>query len=247
MSEPWNIKPELTRQVDFITTFIIFCEDEVSEPIYFKYFETPLIKVNPIKRQKSKMSNVINAICYCEQNGLMEAEKPLNCSDTQVWCVYDRDIEENESAIKEGNVSFNEALKTANSRGIKVAWSNDSFELWVLLHFECIDVRDSRYKNRVTYYEKLTEIFKSLPNPNTDLVAALKHPSFNYKQDFKHENNFRNIVRKELVERTQEAIKRAKEIEYFHSYHSKSNHEKSPCTFVHYLVEELIRKGGKKI
>ncbi len=247
MIESWNIKPEFTRQVDFLTTFIIFCEDEVSEPIYFKYFETSLIKVNPIKKQKSKMSNVFNAICYCEQNGLMEAEMSLNCSDTQVWCVYDRDIEESESAIIQGNVDFNEAIKTANNRGIRVAWSNDSFELWVLLHFEDIDITDSRYKNRLAYYGRLTEIFKSLPNPNEDLIAALKHSSFSYKQDFKHENNFRNIVRNELVVRTQKAIERAKAIENFHSASIKPSHEKSPCTFVHYLVEELIRIGRKEI
>jgi hypothetical protein len=247
MIEPWDIRPEITRQVDFLSTFIIFCEDEVSEPIYFKYFETSLIKVNPIKKQKSKMSNVIKAICYCEQNGLMESESSLNCSDTQVWCVYDRDIEETESDILQGNVDFDEAIRTANGRGIKVAWSNDAFELWVLLHFEDIDITDSRYKNRLTYYERLTEIFKSLPNPNEDLVAALKHPSFSYKQDFKHENNFRNIVRNEIVARTKKAIERAKIIEAFHSTNAKSSHEKSPCTFVHCLVEELIRLGGKDV
>ena len=43
MDEPWNIKKEDTRQADSKPNFIIFCEDEVSEPIYFKYFETEKI------------------------------------------------------------------------------------------------------------------------------------------------------------------------------------------------------------
>ena len=39
MKEPWNIKEDDTRTADSLPIFIIFCEDEVSEPIYFKYFE----------------------------------------------------------------------------------------------------------------------------------------------------------------------------------------------------------------
>ena len=59
---------------------------------------------------------------------------------TRIWCVYDRDKEETPAKLSKGNISFDESIKTANSNGIKVAWSNDAFELWILLHFEEIDV-----------------------------------------------------------------------------------------------------------
>ena len=71
--------------------------------------------------------------------------------------------------------------------------------------------------------------------------------SFNYKQDLKHEKNFRNIVRNEIVARTNDAIKRAKILENKFSDINIQDHEKSPCTLVHHLVEELIRVGKKKI
>lgn len=248
MNEPWNIKSEYTRQADSLPTFIIFCEDEISEPIYFKYFETSLIKVNLIKNQKSKFANVRKAISYCETNELMVIKDgllSLQSENTQVWCVYDRDVEETNEKIKLGNIDFDEAIEIAKAKGFNVAWSNDSFELWILLHFESIDISNVLFKNRETYYERLTDIFKSLTNPNQDLVNALKHPTFSYKQDFKHENNFRNIVRTEIIGKTNDAIARAKELEKYHSAYNIPNHDKSPCTLVHHLVEELIRLGGK--
>ena len=218
-------------------------------PIYFKYFETSKIKVNPIPNQKSKIDNVFKAICYCKDNGLMEIIDGLpylQCDNTQVWCVFDRDIEENVSENLKGNTSFDESIETAKARGFNVAWSNDAFELWILLHFEDVDF-NSINKNRKVFYDRLTELFKSIPNPNIDLAKALNHSSFNYKQDCKSENNFRNIVRSEIVSKTKDAIARAKSLDELHSNPSKPHHEKSPCTMVHKLVEELIRLGGKEI
>jgi hypothetical protein len=46
-NKPWEIKVDDTRELNNLYTFIIFCEDEVSEYIYFKWFETSLIKINP--------------------------------------------------------------------------------------------------------------------------------------------------------------------------------------------------------
>jgi hypothetical protein len=249
MIEPWNIKQEDTRQADSLPTFIIFCEDEVSEPFYFSYFETPLIKVNPIKNQKSKIDNVLNAIEYCDKYGLMELKDNLLClqnKEIQVWCVFDRDIETNVSEIPKHNISFNMSIDNAIRSGFKVAWSNDAFELWILLHFEDIDVMNENYKSRKTYYERLTEIFKSLPLPNEDLSKALSHQSFSYKKDCKSKNNFKDIVLNEIVSKTEYAIKRAKILEEYHNASTKPDHEKSPCTLVHHLVEELIILGRKE-
>lgn len=250
MFEPWNLKTEDIRIEDSLPTFIIFCEDEVSEPFYFKYFETPKIKINTIEKQKNMFDNVINAICHCQDRGVMgikDGELCILADEVHVWCVFDRDIEETDIKEKKGNISFNESIKTAESKGMKVAFSNDAFELWILLHFEEIDPSDDKYTRRETYYEKLTEIFKTHPNPNIDLIKALAHNSFNYKQDLKHKNNFINIVRKEIVGNTRIAIERAKNLVEFHNIEGKQNHEKSPCTLVYLLVEDLIRLGEKEL
>lgn len=250
MTNPWEIKQTDERTADSLTTFIIFCEDEVSEPIYFKFFETSKIKVNPIKRQKSMMDNVINAICHCKDNNLFEEVDGKECAckpGNQVWCVFDRDLEETEEKQKKGNVTFDESIKTALSHGIKLAWSNDSFELWVLLHFENVDAENAKNKNRQTYYDRLTEIFKNIKNPNEDLLKVLNYKGYSYKESLKRENNFRNIVRPEIVKNTKKAIERAKELETKFSSPNLAEHEKSPYTLVHHLVEELIKYGGKEI
>jgi len=250
MIKPWEIKSSDIRVADNLPTFIIFCEDEVSEPTYFKFFETTKIKVNPIKKQDSKITNVIKTICYCQSNGLMQENDGLMFLETeniQIWCVFDRDIETNALEIQRENISFDESIVIANEKGFNVAWSNDAFELWILLHFEDVDLTNTEHKKRDFYYKRLTEIFKNLPDKNQNLINALKHGTFSYKKDLKSENNFRNIVRTEITGKTNDAITRAKIIEEHHTLLNLSNHDKSPCTLVHHLVEELIRLGGKTI
>jgi len=250
MSNPWDLKKSDERTADSLPTFIIFCEDEVSEPIYFKFFETSKIKVNPIRNQKSMMDNVVNAICHCKENDLLEETDGKLCvcaESNQVWCVFDRDFEETEEKQLRGNVLFDESIKTAESNGIRLAWSNDAFELWVLLHFEIIDFENPDYKKRQKYYDRLTDIFRNLPNPNADLVKVLHYGRYNYKSSLKSENNFRNIVRAEIVKNTYKAIERAKELELKYIPSGVPNHQKSPFTLVHKLVEELIQYGGKEM
>ena len=248
MGNPWEIKQSDERTADSLPTFIIFCEDDVSEPIYFKYFETAKIKVNPIRNQKSMMENVLNALCHCNENNLLEIKEDKTCvcrEGNQVWCVFDRDKEETLHKQKRGNITFNESIKTAQSNGIRLAWSNDAFELWILLHFETVNIEEPEYQNRQKYYDRLTEIFRNLPNPNEDLIKVLSYPEYSYKGKLKSENNFRNIVRAEIVKHTKNAIARAKEMEDKFEKLGLSDHEKSPFTLVHNLVEELIITGGK--
>lgn len=250
MINPWDIKPTDERTADTLPTFIIFCEDEICEPIYFKFFETSKIKVNPIKNQKNMMTNVLNAICHCKENNLFEEteEKLCVCRDgNQVWCVFDRDKEETEAKRLRGNVEFDESIKTACSNGIKLAWSNDAFELWILLHFEEINGSNEEFKDRTKYYERLTEIFKNIPSPNDDLKKVLQFAGYSYKNSLKSENNFRNIVRSEIINKTYQAIARAKELEQYYLESDLSEHKKEPYTRVHHLVEELIRLGEKEL
>jgi len=249
MTNPWEIKSDDKRTEDSLPTFIIFCEDQICEPIYFKYFETTKIKVNPIGNKKSKIENVTNALCHCRENDLMHNDNGvefLNAGDIHVWCVFDMDkgAEEDDEA---NNANFDLAVDGAVAKGFNVAWSNDSFELWILLHFEDVDVKDDDFKSREKYYERLTEIFRNLPNPNEKLSRAKTHASFGYKSDLKRERNFRNIVRPELEKRITSAINRARKIEKVYSDADQNHHQKSPLTLAHLLVEELINKGGKEI
>lgn len=247
MTEPWNLRKDDDRKEDSLPTFIIFCEDKVSEPEYLNLFNTDLISVSFIRNCGQHHKNVDFATEYCRKNDLLEIiddKEKLKIDDgAQVWCVFDRDKEPDDGK----DSSFSNSIDIASLKGFKLAWSNDSFELWILLHFEDVDASNVINNHRKTYYDRLTEVFKTIPNPNEDLGIAIRNPYFNYKDHFKNLKNFTNIVRSELFEKTKDAIERAKILEAHFKTLNIPNHEKSPCTMVHHLVEELIRLGGKRI
>ncbi len=244
---PQELRDPKRRKPNIEFNFIIFCEDEVSEPTYFKWFQTDDIRIKAIGNQKSNIDNVLNAIRYCKENELMEYQDGLLQfieNSTSVWCVFDRDKPETSN---DDDDRFNESIATAESKGINVAWSNDNFELWILMHFEDVDTNLPENQLRQTYYHRLTDIFKNLPEKNEDLIKALSHASFSYKKDLKRETNFRQIVRPELIPNTHLALQRAKTLESHHATPNKPNHQKAPCTMVHHLVEKLLETGRKEV
>ena len=119
----------------------------------------------PTPKQKSSFENVIRAISHCKKEGIVSEEQGEDWSlpeDSNVWCVFDRDKNIDEAQNERSNIEFDEAIALARRRGIKVAWSNDAFELWVLLHFEAVEITDNNIANRVTYYNRLTEVFRNI-------------------------------------------------------------------------------------
>lgn len=244
MEHPWDYKTDDSRQADTIINFIIFCEDEVSEPTYFKYFQTDKIKVNCIGNKKSMTKNIASAVLYCRQYNLFaqreEQEEEYIVDGTQVWCVYDRDKAIQNLELE--NIQFDISIQAAQNNGIKVAWSNDAFELWVLLHFETVDENDV---DRINYYNRLTDIFRNLPNPNLSLQRIMENPNFSYKANLKRQKEFILIVRPEIISKTAEAIQRAEDLENSYQGQNLHPHQKAPMTLVHHLVKELILHGGK--
>lgn len=249
MSNAWELKVDDKRSSDSLFTFIIFCEDEISEYYYFKWFETSLIKVNVIRKQKSMLTNLRKAITFCTESGILindGANYKLRKEGIELWCVYDRDIESNPAEIAEKDSEFNLSISLAQQNDINVAWSNDAFELWILLHLMDIDANIDDAKKRIYYYGVLTDYFKAKENPNPDLTKAIAHASFSYKKDLKSKNNFINIVRSEILPNTQKAIERS--IALYELHKTKVNHfEKKPCTTVHNLVIRLLDKGKQQI
>lgn len=249
MSNAWDLRVNDTRTADNLFTFVIFCEDEISEYYYFKWFETPLIKVNIIRKQKSMLTNIKKAITYCTDNGILifnNNKYNIGEEGIEIWCVYDRDIENNLNEITEKDNEFNLSIVLAENHDINVAWSNDAFELWILLHLMEIDPEIEDAKRRNYYYDILTEYFKNKENPNEELTKAKSHPSFSYKKDLKSKNNFIAVVREEILPHTNVAIARSQALAEIHK--NKINHfEKKPCTNVHKLVISLLEKGKQKL
>lgn len=248
-SGAWDLKVDDSRRADSLYTFIIFCEDEISEYHYFKWFETELIKVNVIRKQKSMLTNVKKAITYCTDNGILVYDGTKYSTENngiEIWCVYDRDVEENPSEIAENDNEFNLSIDLAFQNSINVAWSNDAFELWVLLHIMEIDHTITNSKKRKYYYDNLTEYFRNIQNPNIDLIKVLAHTTYSYKKDLKSKDNFINIVRSEILPYTNTAIARSEALVELHKS-TVNFYERKPCTLVHKLVIKLLEKGGKQI
>ncbi len=192
---PWDIKKDDSRKEDSIATYIIFCEDENDEPCYFRSFEIPKkLKVNAIPNQKQSRFNFLNTVSKCVEDGKMEfttqGYRIKEDVTENIWSVYDRDLENTDLtqiAHKE-DIDFTTAIHNANATGIQVAWSNDAFELWVLLHFDTIPTGTKLHRNEI--YQRLTDLFKNLKNPSEELALITANPNFYYKSQMKRRANF---------------------------------------------------------
>lgn len=240
--DPWDIQPELERIEDSKTLYILYCEDEVSEPIYFRSFINDKVFVSAIENQKSKRKNLINTISDCENEGrvifLENKYKTIEGLQDRIWCVYDRDVEsENwEDANVADHLEFTTAITTAVDIGFNVAWSNDAFELWILLHFEDIDSNVPVHRKHI--YNRLTQIFKDLDTEN----SYSSNPHFYYKDYFKKRDRFINYVLPHLKDETKRtaAIERATGLHANFEAKGLPYHHRNPCTKVYDLVELLL-------
>jgi hypothetical protein len=120
---------------------IIACEGEKTEFLYFRAFFSALQKDEKI----SSASCVITPHNHTDPYGVLK--DLIDYKDTSTgktykdfdhrWIVIDRDAERTNGG---GHTleNFNNALSRAkaNKPEIKVAYSNPSFELWILLHYE---------------------------------------------------------------------------------------------------------------
>ena len=94
MSDPWELKKDDTRHSDTLPTFIIFCEDTVSEPIYFKFFETPKTELENLKDSWSRINDAIS-----ETSGNIETLKEQLTGEAQ---DFKETNAEKESEFKQG-------------------------------------------------------------------------------------------------------------------------------------------------
>ena len=109
-----------------IPRILIVCEGSKTEPNYFRSFRV----TNDIYGEGLETMRVVE-----EAIRLNDSEGPF----AQIWCVFDRDDFPAEN--------FDNAVHRVQSRaveGFRVAYSNESFELWYLLHFEYLDAAVSR-------------------------------------------------------------------------------------------------------
>lgn len=130
-------------------SFLIVSEGTKTEPYYFdglaKYInekygngvdvEKPLIDTSGEGR--------------CTVSLVEETEKIVACSKiiySQIWVVFDKDDFND----------FDDAIELGKRKGYNIAWSNQSFEYWIYLHFNFSDSA----LHRDDWVKKLDTIFK---------------------------------------------------------------------------------------
>ena len=197
------------EKVEKMKQFLIICEGENTEPEYFKSFPVGNAEVESYGLGMSKTA-LVNA-------ALKKLKNDEDAKRKEVWVVFDMDIKGDQSGqLKE---DYNNAIELATRNKLRVAYSNDAFELWFLLHYQYFDSQITRHE----YYEKLSTLW----NCNYEKVG--KQIEFSRKIYQQLENDER-VSQLEAFARAERLLN--DQIDMVFS-------DQNPCTTVFQLVEEL--------
>jgi hypothetical protein len=101
-----QLHPRLLKGLPLRQSFMIFCEGP-TEAGYFSCFKT---RAKPLGGRNAL--KIVEAAVA--QKRMIQRVRQID----QYWVVFDK------------------AIEIANANGIRVAWSNQAFELWFILHYE---------------------------------------------------------------------------------------------------------------
>lgn len=197
---PQNTRGYSSRKVNIREVkqrFLIVCEGAKTEPNYFKKFRVPKTVID-VKGVGENPSRLVQSAIKLKAEAV-EADEGYD----QVWCVFDRDDWPSQD--------FNNAIHKAESYDLQVAYSNEAFELWYVLHFEFLNTGIPRDD----YIKKLTQLLGKKYQKNSDTIYD------------------------ELRNRLVTAIRNAEKL--LASYNSSNPGQNNPSTTVHLLVKELIQ------
>lgn len=195
---------------------LIICEDENTEKYYFDSFA----KLFPNETMFVKTVGTGLDPQGVAEKALTE-KKTLEISSSKeidfVWLVFDKD----DASLNQTRINrFDRAFEIAKENNFKIAWSNEVFELWLLLHF--ININPNIQLPRSTIYTLLESTIKANQLFNT----------FSYKHG---DELVIDIVFQ--IGNEEDAINRAKQLEVFHISNVPIN--SNPCTKIHNLIIEL--------
>lgn len=184
--------------------FLIVCEGRETEPNYFRAIKRIMKSGAGTKVEVVGAGAHTQDLLACAEHAIERRRIEGLPPYYYVWVVFDRDSFEADD--------FDNAVASAEKRGWNVAWSNEAFELWVLLHFQ--DVSEG-YLPRAQMFEQLGK-------------------SFGAKYDKADIKLFDKIKKSSYV-----AIRRGRLLS--ERWKDVAPHEACPCTEVWRLVEELLK------
>ncbi len=202
---PANTRPERKK-------YLIVTEG-ATEEVYFSHFKTRTGPQIVIKDGKDNKLSLVAAV-VAERDARVAVGEFIIGQD-EVWVVLDRD---KDTSNRRDKANFNAALSLADREGILVAYSNDSFELWYLLHYREV----STALHRRVIDEKLSE-----------------HLGRTYMS--RHRSGVEDLY-EDCVSGQAEAIKRAHAL--IKKLAGETPENANPSTTVHLLVEKIINEEG---
>lgn len=179
-------------------SFLIVCEGQRTEPDYFRAFRLTTATVKVVGQAMNTMSLVNKAV------SIRNAESRKKQVYDQCWVVFDKDDFPDKD--------FNEAIVLAHSKGFRVAYSNQAFEYWFLLHF-------NPYKGAL-HRDKYAGMLTKLTGMN-----------------YSKEKGFGELMYNRLMKLQPQAIRNAMAVLTAMSNGNPAREESS--TTVHWLVMEL--------
>lgn len=205
-------KPSFDRIAPILNqkpTILIVCEGKNTEPSYFSQFKLATATIKPVGEGNNTLS-LVNSAIELSQKGNYE----------QIWCVFDKD--------DFSNNNFNNAILIAESNNFGVAYSNQAFEYWLILHF---DDHQGGSMDRKDYNSKINKLLKPFNlNYNGDKSKIITEEIFELLDGYDE-----NIGK----ERKILAIERAKRNYDQFDNNNPSNAESSTTVFR--IVEELLK------
>lgn len=206
----WNRKSKPSNyQIETIPirkSILIVCEGQ-TEKLYFESFPVLGLKVEAVDLGGQSKTKLVDTTQKIIESSEYEYD--------EIWCVFDMDFKNGADEYAD----FDNAIEKANTLGYKIAYSNDSFELWFYLHYNKIEAQQLR----TFYYEQLSQKF-----------------GINYEREGKKYafcQKVYSILLNDEQASQERAIKNADEL--YESQKHLIYHKQNPVTTVYKLVQTL--------
>ena len=193
---------------------LLVCEGEKTEPNYFREYinrsRATQVQIKIFGTGYNTLSLVEETV-RLKEKGLKEKEEY-----DQAWCVFDKDSF-SDSLVQQ-------AFAIAKQNGIDIAYSNECFELWYVLHFQ--------YQQSALKRDQLVRLVKRLFQEN----FSKQYPSTGPVRDHRGYDKADKGIYALLLPHQDTAIKNAKSL---HGTRPTDQPTENPSTTVYRLVEEL--------
>lgn len=196
-------------EVKEVNQTILIVSEGQTEKLYFKSFPVLTLTVQAVDLGGQSKQKLIDATDSIIKNS--------NKDYDQVWCVFDMDIKQGAKEYAD----FDNAIISGQQKKYRIAYSNDSFELWFYLHYQFTEQKHLRQ----FYYKALGSFW-----------------NLNYEKEGKaydFANQIYDILESDEKASQEDAVTRAKRL--FKANANLPFHQQNPVTKVYELVKVLIK------